>query len=124
MSESSCWDAPCPIRSSKDSVASGTSVAVLTTTPSWSGESSDSWSASVSRGSAAARSAAARRPLALAAEVPESEPSHSWAEPWPPLANEPVSTTRGVNSATPEAAARSISAKEATMLRAWFPETE
>ena len=90
VSETSCWDAPCPIRSSKDSVASGTSVAVLTTTPSWSGESSDSWSASVSRGSAAARSAAARRPLALAAEVPESEPSHSWAEPWPPLANEPV----------------------------------
>ncbi len=124
VSETSCCEAPCPIRSSKDSVASGTSVAVLTTTPSWSGESSDSWSASVSRGSAAARSAAARRPLALAAEVPESEPSHSWAEPWPPLANEPVSTTRGVNSATPEAAARSISAKEATMLRAWFPETE
>ena len=124
VSESSCCEAPCPMRSNKDSVASGTSVAVLTTTPSWSGESSDSWSASVSRGSAAARSAAARRPLALAAEVPESEPSQSWAEPWPSLANEPVSTTRGVNSATPEAAARSISAKEATMLRAWSPETE
>ena len=78
----------------------------------------------MSWGSAAARSAAARRPLALAAVVPESEPSQSWAEVWPSLANDPVSTTRGVNSATPDAAARSISAKEATIDLAWSPETD
>jgi hypothetical protein len=63
-----------------DSVASGTSLARDVTTPSWSGESSDSWSASVSFGSAAARSAAARRVLAFPVEVPASEPSQSGAE--------------------------------------------
>ena len=72
----------------------------------------------MSEGSTAARSAAARRPLAAPAEVPDTVPSQSWAEAWPSLAYEPVSTTTGVNSATPEAAARSISAKRSTKRRA------
>ena len=87
-------------------------------------ESSPPWRAWRSVGVTAAPSAAASRPLATPEEVLETEASHSGALAWPTLENEPVSTTRGVRRAIPEAAARSPRASTAASSRAWSPDTE
>ena len=84
-SRSSWCEAPPFIRSSRSALASGVSLKVLVTSPSWGTESSPSCRASVKSGSLAARAAAARRPFAAPAEEPESAPSHSAADPWPAL---------------------------------------
>jgi hypothetical protein len=51
-------------------------------------------------------------------------PARSGRRPRTRPGGEPVPTTTGVNKGTPEAATRSISAKETVMARAWRPATE
>ena len=118
LSLSSLCDAPSSTNFNSSPVAPGTSPKVVVTTLSWALESSPSWRASVKSGSLAARDAAARRPLAAPLEEPESFPSHSAADPWPSLVCSPLSTTFGVNRATPEPATRSASLNKVTYRRA------
>ena len=122
-SRSSWCEAPPFIRSSRSALASGVSLKVLVTSPSWGTESSPSCRASVKRGSLAARVAADNRPLAAPAEDPKRAPSHSAAVPCPTRVYSPLSTTRGANRATPEAATRSASLNRVTNWRAAAPDS-
>ncbi len=64
------------------------------------------------------------RSLAAAADEPATAASHCAAEPCPALAWAPVSSTRGAQSAMPDAAARSAWANRSTNALASSPEID